>query len=738
MTSMKHKTLMARLIAGALTLVLAAGIGMTPAMASSEGPPTFDHDSDDYGGDLGGESARPDGGNKNPGAPQGPRPGDSTSATNTVTVNQAVPGAEYKLYKLLQLEHKDEEYTYTPEGTETPVTAKKIVTYRYSYDATLKDIISAVVALPQFQYAAEADEAGTITHPGYGFKVDGENVVFITPGTDTKGDYTEDDTVKKMMVEFADELRKRIEDTAGLTAVQTQTAAAEGENLTVSFEKVPNGYWMVTSNAGARSIIFTSPEEADISQVVNIDEKNPAPTIEKKVFDADDVAGTVTEDGGSWKDANDVQIGDEVKYKITVELYKGAENIMVYDTMSDGLTFKQVDGVKFYPRKADGTIAESATDGRQVYLAHGGGDTTSELELTGKTDVYALIEYANKHGFVLTFKNGFTNPAAGADNRDEAEAKNNAFLGDLSTLEDDGGRVVIEYTAVLNENAVVGTETGNTNESYVKYGHVPGIDPGEEPPTQPDPADPDPDDPGPDTPPHETPKDETKTYTYEFAIDKFVDGDSATKLAGAEFELRRSFVGIGTAAVEGKSNAYVTDGKLVLPAAEYVIPETGKDAVATIALVDITPENSTSGKVYRVAKLGETGTTNKIVTDATGKITVQGLDSMLYAIKEIKAPTGYNLLEKPVMMAVGSVLSGNGGSVFTEDTTAKREGEDADYSFTKLADTTVGIANASGIQLPRTGGIGTTIFYVLGGTMMVLAAGAGVIMLKKRKDEDAE
>lgn len=61
--SMKHKTLMARLIAGALALVLAAGIGMTPAMASSEGPLTFDHDFDDYGGDLGGES--------------------STSATNT-------------------------------------------------------------------------------------------------------------------------------------------------------------------------------------------------------------------------------------------------------------------------------------------------------------------------------------------------------------------------------------------------------------------------------------------------------------------------------------------------------------------------------------------------------------------------------------------------------------------------------------------------------------------------------
>lgn len=164
--------------------------------------------------------------------------------------------------------------------------------------------------------------------------------------------------------------------------------------------------------------------------------------------------------------------------------------------MTDGLTFKEIKGVKFYPRT-------SATEyGREVYLANG------------------------------------------------------------------GGRIEIMYSAVLNENAVLNGEhklictdtdhshtdacctDSNDNESYVKYGHIAGVESGEEP--QPE----DPDDPVP-TPSGKTPKDETKTYTY-----KFVDGDSATKLAGAEFELRKSFVGIGTAAVEGKGNAYVSDGKL--------------------------------------------------------------------------------------------------------------------------------------------------------------------------------
>jgi LPXTG-motif cell wall-anchored protein len=109
---------------------------------------------------------------------------------------------------------------------------------------------------------------------------------------------------------------------------------------------------------------------------------------------------------------------------------------------------------------------------------------------------------------------------------------------------------------------------------------------------------------------------------------------------------------------------------------------------------------------------------------------------MLYAIKEIKAPEGYNLLEKPVMMAIGSVFSENSGKVFIEDATATRADENADYSFnpnvdeSKAATTTVGIANSSGIKLPGTGGIGTTLFYIAGA---VLVAGAGILLITKKR-----
>lgn len=718
---------------------------------------------------------------------------DSEPRTNIVQVESAVPKATYTLYKLLQLEGK-----FETEGEGAGAT-EKVVAYRYSYDSALKDIISKVVDLPQFKYMTEAEKtelektdpgaASKVIHPGYGFQVKGENVTFITPATSDKGEYTEDETVKKMMTAFADELRQRIdkkgaslapfdlpaeyapEDTEKKTNLNPNPV--EATTNTVTFKQVPNGYWMVTSNAGARSIIFTSPEKTDTSQTVTVTEKNTAPTIEKKVFDADDVGGTVTEKGGSWKDANDAQIGDPVKFKITVWLHQGAENIVVYDEMSDGLTFKALEGVNFFPRNKekdkdgtdkfdrvvyklnkDGTLNTANTTDPAKGLALTETDDTGNVVL--KTDVAKLV--SDEHGFRLIFQNAFTNPAAGAANRSESDSMNNAFLGDLSTLEDDGGRIEIEYTAILNENAVIKGDRklickeaegaghthgdacytdSNDNESYVKYGHIPSLEPGETP-----------DDP---TPPGETPKDTTKTYTYKFKIDKYVDGDPTTKLDGAEFELRQIFAGIGQAAVADKGNAYVKVEKvenvdvekLMIPDALYKKVENE----GVIKLVDITPttDGYKDGKVYRVATPEEIkdnsaevngeakALTEKIVTDTSGQITIQGLDSNLYAIKEIKAPAGYNMLTKSVMMAIGSVFSEKDGTVFTEEDVKRADNDTSDHSFNKLDPAnpiTVPIANASGIQMPNTGGIGTTIFYAVGG---ILVLGAGVLLILKKR-----
>ena len=98
-----------------------------------------------------------------------------------------------------------------------------------------------------------------------------------------------------------------------------------------------------------------------------------------------------------------------------------------------------------------------------------------------------------------------------------------------------------------------------------------------------------------------------------------------------------------------------------------------------------------------------------LTTDANGKIEIDGLDADTYYLREIEAPAGYNMLgEDKEVKVVGATV--------VEE---------------KLSYTTVvaKINNQSGTELPSTGGIGTTIFYILGGVLVVGA----IILLVTRK-----
>ena len=59
-----------------------------------------------------------------------------------------------------------------------------------------------------------------------------------------------------------------------------------------------------------------------------------------------------------------------------------------------------------------------------------------------------------------------------------------------------------------------------------------------------------------------------------------------------------------------------------------------------------------------------------------------------------------------------------------ETTSATAAGNNGQYSQTKS------VENKSGAELPSTGGIGTTVFYVLGGLLVVCA---GVLLITKRR-----
>lgn len=145
----------------------------------------------------------------------------------------------------------------------------------------------------------------------------------------------------------------------------------------------------------------------------------------------------------------------------------------------------------------------------------------------------------------------------------------------------------------------------------------------------------------------------------------------------------------------------------VLTGAEFKLYDavTGGNEIPVVKLSD---------GVYRVAEENETG-----VAIEAGQARIQGLDgTKTYYLEETTAPVGYNILTSRVAVAINN--SDNPATVET------------DQGVTKYVSGGVEIENQRGAELPSTGGMGTTIFYVLGA---ILVLGAGVVLVSRRRME---
>ena len=142
--------------------------------------------------------------------------------------------------------------------------------------------------------------------------------------------------------------------------------------------------------------------------------------------------------------------------------------------------------------------------------------------------------------------------------------------------------------------------------------------------------------------------------------------------------------------------------------------------------------------IYAGKDAGE-GLTNQITTPASGVIVVKGVKTGDYTITEFKAPDGYNKLTAPVTVKAEktgqtsthtTVYLDENGKVVDKNSKVIEVPVDIDT----IAATAVVVLNKAGTELPSTGGMGTTIFYVLGSALVL---GAVVLLVTKKRMSDA-
>lgn len=183
----------------------------------------------------------------------------------------------------------------------------------------------------------------------------------------------------------------------------------------------------------------------------------------------------------------------------------------------------------------------------------------------------------------------------------------------------------------------------------------------------------------------------TKTYVWEMGVHKYTMLNNVdTPLADAEFKLYKG--ADANKKYASFSTANTVDGTSVYKLTGWVDSETAATAV---------------------------------VTPASGNIKLEGLDAGTYYLEETKAPVGYNKLTDPITVVIdrGTLPTKAGESV---SYTVK-------YGETTAADHIVRVENKAGVELPSTGGMGTTLFYVVGGGLMVAAI---VLLVTKKRMEN--
>ena len=223
--------------------------------------------------------------------------------------------------------------------------------------------------------------------------------------------------------------------------------------------------------------------------------------------------------------------------------------------------------------------------------------------------------------------------------------------------------------------------------------------------------------------------DVANVYSYQFVFTKFAEDTHGVltnvRLAGAEFKLFRVVEGqedqLITFTTIEKNHESTEEGGQATTYTQYVVAEGNTGSIDTLTTHNEGKATISLGHLNMGGHLGD--------------VSIFGLAEGTYKLVETKAPDGYVIADKPFEIKIEDQI-GELGSVGTLTVTGQYDGEIGDIVNTNgIAESILTvwaeITNRPGSALPETGGIGTTLFTVLG---VILMAGAVAFFISRKRN----
>ena len=457
-------------------------------------------------------------------------------------------------------------------------------------------------------------------------------------------------------------------------AIQAAGIPAEITDWDGSAMEVEQGYWLIVDvtdlsekNEANSLVILDTAGDADVTVNLKADKTSS----DKKVDDENDSIANITGDGSTLgEDERNWQ--EHADYDIGDKVPFVVTGQVANDIVSyNYYAFKIVD--------VAGTglthLGNTAEETNIQLLLNGQAQTIKAAGTEGEADwIYEIT----KNNELFVYPNyGYTTNAG------ENVGPNASYGGDLLKLFPEGtshdeinsSTFTLRYNCLLNEDAVIGGE-GNKNDAYVVVSNNPYADGF-----------------------GETPLDSTVTFTYKFVVDKTdPDGDPLT---GAQFSLYK-FIAEGSGTYTGEETVAATASEAALNGKYFNHPAA-----------------NSYGKFELVDRL--------TINDEGTEFTFNGIDDGYYVLIETTVPDGYKGIE-PVEFHV--VASHNANEITELKAVVKGGTSQTISGDTATGTLTAVIENHTGSELPSTGGMGTTLFYVCGGLMTV---GALVLLVTKKR-----